>query len=139
MESHAVLNAQRFKGVQRIINTRRDSLNRVHNRSFDRRSRLYLTFVENISRRLSKKALWEAFSVYSTVVNVYIPSFYRFGKVRNVTFAFVRYKFEFQLKKAIEEGNNRKIDGHFIKVQKAHYGWTNNGSNRRSQKSHLVC
>ena len=38
-------------------------------------------------------------------------------------FAFVRYKNEYELRKAIGFGNNRRIDGCLIKVKKASYGW----------------
>ncbi|XVF26346.1 hypothetical protein REPUB_Repub14bG0008100 [Reevesia pubescens] len=60
--------------------------------------------------------------MYGRVLDVYISRFDKEGRIRNVTFAFVRYKFAHEAVKAIEEGNNRKIDGRFIKVQKADKG-----------------
>ncbi|XVF32343.1 hypothetical protein REPUB_Repub17cG0073700 [Reevesia pubescens] len=52
----------------------------------------------------------EAFNAYGRVADVYIPSYIRFNKVRNIIFAFVRFKFEPELRKAIEDGNGRKIN-----------------------------
>ncbi|XVF07560.1 hypothetical protein REPUB_Repub06bG0149800 [Reevesia pubescens] len=85
----------------------------------DWRSNLYTMFVENISCRISKSALCDSFSVYGRVVDVYILLFNKDGKVRPVTFAFVRFKYRFELDKTIREGNNRKMDGRFIRVKEA--------------------
>ncbi|XVE91459.1 hypothetical protein REPUB_Repub01dG0011700 [Reevesia pubescens] len=92
---------------------------RLENNNFDWRTTLQSVFVKNLSRRVTKEALWEVFSLYGRVVDVHIPFSIRVDKDRNSLFAFVRYKRDFEAKKAIEEGNDRRINGRFIKVQKA--------------------
>ncbi|XWS27533.1 hypothetical protein CRYUN_Cryun26dG0123600 [Craigia yunnanensis] len=89
----------------------------------DWRSNLYLVFVDNLSHRISRNTLWEAFCAYGRVVDVYISFKNRGSKDKAVTFAFFRYKYESELRKVIEAGNNKRIDGRFIKVKKATYGW----------------
>ncbi|XVF13303.1 hypothetical protein REPUB_Repub08aG0197100 [Reevesia pubescens] len=64
-------------------------------------------------------ALWEAFSQYGKVMDVYISFYDRAGKARVATFAFVRYKSRTEMVKAIFEGSNRKMDGRFIRVKEA--------------------
>ncbi|XVF36337.1 hypothetical protein REPUB_Repub19eG0049700 [Reevesia pubescens] len=86
---------------------------------FHWRSNLFSVFVDNLSCRVSKNALWEAFCQYGKVVDVYISFASKYGKARSYTFAFVRYKFEHEALAAIEEGNRRMIDGRCIVVKKA--------------------
>ncbi|XVF15206.1 hypothetical protein REPUB_Repub09cG0130500 [Reevesia pubescens] len=95
-----------------------------HGRS-DWRSKLYTIFVGNLSVRVSKGALWEAFCGYGRVMDVYIPSSNRHGKSKSFTFAFVRYKFYDEMQRAIVEGNGRKIDERLVRVNKARFGWSN--------------
>ncbi|XVF15143.1 hypothetical protein REPUB_Repub09cG0124200 [Reevesia pubescens] len=93
-----------------------------------------MVFVKNnLSCRISNEALREAFNVYDRVVEVYISYFSKLGKVRPFTFAFVRFKFEYELTKAIEEGNYRRMDGRLIRVKKASYRHPNNGENKKAQ------
>ncbi|XVF31576.1 hypothetical protein REPUB_Repub17cG0002600 [Reevesia pubescens] len=122
-------------------NKRKIENHRGGSRSYDWRSSLSSVFVANLSKRVSKEALWEAFGMYGRVLDVYISRFDKEGKIRNVTFAFVRYKFDNEAEKVIEEGNNRKIDGRFIKVQKAEKGRNRNvvsSSGRTERKSEGV-
>ena len=83
----------------------------------------------NLSKRVSKSVLWEAFLEYGKVVDIFIPR-YRNDTSKSNTFAFVRYKFELEMKKTIEHGNNRKVDGWYIRVNKASFGW----KDRRNHK-----
>ena len=83
----------------------------------------------NLSKRVSRKALWEAFLEYGQVVDVYTPRVSN-RPAKGFTFAFVRYKLEFEMWKAIENGNNRRVDGRFIRVKKASYGWTDRVKNK---------
>ncbi|XVF28469.1 hypothetical protein REPUB_Repub15cG0032000 [Reevesia pubescens] len=85
------------------------------------RSGLFSVFVQNVSRRISKSSLWEAFNSYGNVLDVYISFYDKMGKPRSVTFAFVRFKLESESQKAIEEGNNRLMDGRAIRVSMAKY------------------
>ena len=90
--------------------------------SVDWRSSLLSIFVGNLSNRVSKSALWEAFLEYGRVVDVYIPRFSK-SSPKGYTFAFVRYKSESDMRKAIVFGNNRRIDGRTIRVNKATHEW----------------
>ena len=62
----------------------------------DRRSRLFTIFMGNLSKRVSRRALWEAISEYGKVVDVYIPRANN-RPAKGYTFAFVRYKLEFEM------------------------------------------
>ncbi|XVF82531.1 hypothetical protein PTKIN_Ptkin16aG0057100 [Pterospermum kingtungense] len=85
----------------------------------DWRDHLYTAFVDNLSKRVSRRALWEAFNIYGRVEDVFIS----FRNAKPTTFAFVRYKHEVEMRKAIELGNYRRIDGRCISVKKANFGW----------------
>ncbi|XVE88637.1 hypothetical protein DITRI_Ditri19aG0085500 [Diplodiscus trichospermus] len=79
--------------------------------SFDWRAKLFTVFISNLSRRVSNRALWEAFNSY--------------GKY-------------YEMMNAIKMGNKRKIDGRFIFVKKANYGWVERrrrGSNRDVERT----
>ncbi|XVE59553.1 hypothetical protein DITRI_Ditri05aG0055200 [Diplodiscus trichospermus] len=96
----------------------------------DRRSNLHTVFVNNLSRRVSRSALWEAFSTYGRVTDVFI----NFRSRKPFTFAFVRYRLEEECKSTIKEGNNRRVDGIFILVKRATFGW----KERRASKSSVT-
>ena len=83
--------------------------------------KMFTIFVGSLSRRTSKSALWESFCEYGKVVDVYILRL-SMNPYRTKTFVFVRYKTEAEMLRAIEHGNNRRVDGWFIKVKKASYG-----------------
>ena len=100
----------------------------------DWRSNLYSAFVDNLSLRVSKGALWDAFCDYGRVVDVYIPRFSKRQNIKGTTFAFVRYKFKSELMIAIEGGNNRRIDGWQIKVKKAIFTWKERSSSQKRQR-----
>ncbi|XVF77453.1 hypothetical protein PTKIN_Ptkin14bG0044800 [Pterospermum kingtungense] len=73
--------------------------------------------MDRISKRISKKALWELFSHYGDVVDVFIP--YRLYKANcRTVFAFVRFKRESDMLRVIRVWNNKVIDGHRIVVSK---------------------
>ena len=82
---------------------------------------MYTVFVGNLSQKVFKSALWEMFCEYDKVVDVYIPHL-SMKPFRVKTYAFVRYKKKAKMLRAIEHGNNRRVDGWFIKVKKASYG-----------------
>ncbi|EOY05344.1 Uncharacterized protein TCM_020363 [Theobroma cacao] len=52
------------------------------------------------------------------------------------TFAFVRYKEINEMEKAINYGNGRRLDGFFITVKKADYGWDQR--RKGSQRNHTT-
>ncbi|XVE66642.1 hypothetical protein DITRI_Ditri08aG0094700 [Diplodiscus trichospermus] len=83
------------------------------------RASLFTIFINNLSRRIAKRALWEAFSQYGRVVDVFI----NFQSRKSYTYAFVRYRLELEGRRAIAEGNNRRIDGCIISVKKTSFGW----------------
>lgn len=74
-------------------------------------------FVCNLSCRIPRRDLWEAFNSYGKVKDVFI----KYTRLKSYTFAFVQYKSEEECTKVVEEGNNRKC--RFIAVKIASYGW----------------
>ncbi|XVE84637.1 hypothetical protein DITRI_Ditri17bG0028600 [Diplodiscus trichospermus] len=88
----------------------------------DWRANIYSIFVDNLNRRVSKEALWEAFSEFGRVMIVFISFSVISNRDKETTFAFVRYKFRSEMMKAIVDGNNRKIDRWFIRVKEASLG-----------------
>ncbi|KAK8492808.1 hypothetical protein V6N11_034741 [Hibiscus sabdariffa] len=67
-------------------------------------------FVDNVSKRIHRLALWEAFQVYGTVVDVYIALRNQKRKYKTSTFAFVRFKSEFEARRAVERGSGKESD-----------------------------
>ncbi|XVE89961.1 hypothetical protein DITRI_Ditri20bG0038400 [Diplodiscus trichospermus] len=102
--------------------------------SLDWRTNLFTIFIVNLSRRVPKRALWETFSEYGKVVDIYISSSFKSNRDRDTTFAFVRYKFRSEMVKAILNGNNRRIEGWCIRVKEATYGW----NERRLRKADQI-
>ncbi|XVF71504.1 hypothetical protein PTKIN_Ptkin12aG0043100 [Pterospermum kingtungense] len=82
------------------------------------RSNLFTAFVDRISKRVSRKRLWEFFEIFGRVVDIFIPRKVLQDKSR-FGYAFVRFKQESELINAIEKANNRFMDGWRIKVSKA--------------------
>ncbi|KAK8510658.1 hypothetical protein V6N12_055585 [Hibiscus sabdariffa] len=76
-------------------------------------------FVDNVSKRIHQKALWEAFQVYGSVVDVYIALRNQKRKNKAATFAFVRFKSDREAAMVIERGNGRIMDGFKIVVRAA--------------------
>ncbi|XWS70829.1 hypothetical protein CRYUN_Cryun03dG0082300 [Craigia yunnanensis] len=91
----------------------------------------------NLSKRVSKSALWEVFLEYGKVVDIYIPH-HRNDTTKKVTFVFVRYKLESEMVKVIEFENNKKVDGRFIRVNKASFGWEDRRNRALQWRKKLV-
>ncbi|XVE49437.1 hypothetical protein DITRI_Ditri01bG0082300 [Diplodiscus trichospermus] len=89
----------------------------------DWRASLFFVFVDRLGRKVSKGALWDAFGEYGKVMDVFISYSVRGNRIRNTTFAFVRYQHRSEMLKAIEKGNLRRIDGWVIRVKEPLYGW----------------
>ncbi|XVF77615.1 hypothetical protein PTKIN_Ptkin14bG0060200 [Pterospermum kingtungense] len=87
----------------------------------DWRANLFTIFINNLSSRLSRRVIWEAFNLYGVMVDVFV----KFQSKKPFTFAFVRYKKESECVRAIAERDNCRIDGRFIKVKRAAFGWRN--------------
>ncbi|XVF60748.1 hypothetical protein PTKIN_Ptkin08bG0073300 [Pterospermum kingtungense] len=85
------------------------------------RGGLPTVFINNLNRRVSKSALWEAFNQYGVVMDVFIS----FRSKKPFTFAFVRYKSESECRRAVAAGNQRIIDNRIISVRRAQYRWSN--------------
>ncbi|XVF87131.1 hypothetical protein PTKIN_Ptkin18bG0094900 [Pterospermum kingtungense] len=88
----------------------------------DWRARVYTIFVDRLSKRVSKKALWVLFDLFGKVVDVFIPKGTRMNR-RRTTFAFSRYWSEREMQNAIRMGNNKEVDGWVISVKQASFGW----------------
>ncbi|XVE78855.1 hypothetical protein DITRI_Ditri14bG0011600 [Diplodiscus trichospermus] len=102
--------------------------------SLDCRANLFSIFVDNLSHRVSKRALWEAFGEYGRVMDVYTPSSFRGSRAKKTTFACVRYKFRSEMLKAIRFENKRRIDGWRIRMKQTSYG----GKDRRFSRHNLA-
>ncbi|XVF46754.1 hypothetical protein PTKIN_Ptkin03bG0053800 [Pterospermum kingtungense] len=76
-------------------------------------------FVSNLSRRVSRNALWKAFESYGSVADVFILDHSK----RPFCFAFVRYRSVEECRRAVRDGNGRWIDGRLILIKEASYGW----------------
>ncbi|XWS30037.1 hypothetical protein CRYUN_Cryun24cG0083500 [Craigia yunnanensis] len=126
------MRSQRSQNSQR--NHKRRTAGKRKGAHPDRRSNLYSAFVDNLSLRVPKRTLWDAFYDYGKVVDVYIPRFLKRQNNKGTTFAFVRYKFESELLKAIGGGNNRRIEGWHIKVKKANFKWKERSSPQKLQR-----
>ncbi|XVF88724.1 hypothetical protein PTKIN_Ptkin19aG0073700 [Pterospermum kingtungense] len=85
----------------------------------DWRANLHTVWVNNLSRRVSKGSLWEAFNGYGRVVDVFI----NYHSRKPYTYAFVRYIYEEECRRAVQEGNRRRIDGRLISIKIAAFGW----------------
>lgn len=111
---------------------RNHHLHRHHPTSVDWRLSLHTAFIGNLSYKVSKGDLWEAFDAYGKVRDIYIPL--KLGFRRNFTFAFVRYREEREMDRAISMGNGKMINGRNITITKVNYGW----SQRRHTPSSMV-
>ncbi|XVE84838.1 hypothetical protein DITRI_Ditri17bG0044800 [Diplodiscus trichospermus] len=89
----------------------------------DWRANLFTVFVDNLSRRVSKSALWKAFGAYGGVVDVFIASSPKGRRHKETTFAFVRNTYGTEMQRAAERGNHRLVDGRHILVKMASFGW----------------
>ncbi|XVE65737.1 hypothetical protein DITRI_Ditri08aG0023400 [Diplodiscus trichospermus] len=95
-----------------------DSLYRKSNQK-DWREHLFSVFVDNLSCKVPKSALWEVFEAYGQVMDVYIGIAKSWRRQRGTTFAFVRFKSVQDMQHAVQKGNNRLIDKRHIRVKKA--------------------
>ncbi|KAL4313034.1 hypothetical protein GQ457_01G003880 [Hibiscus cannabinus] len=73
-------------------------------------------FVNFVSKRIHRSTLLEAFSIYGKVIDVYIAYNNPRRTKNSHTFAFIRFSSWEEARKAVELGNNRRIDGFYIKV-----------------------
>ncbi|XVE85981.1 hypothetical protein DITRI_Ditri17bG0135600 [Diplodiscus trichospermus] len=87
----------------------------------DWKAQLFTIFVDKLSKRVSRRALWEAFNDYGRVMDIFIPVTANGGR-KFTTFAFVRYKTEAKMWNAIKARNNRRIDGLNTIVKRAIFG-----------------
>ncbi|KAK8564952.1 hypothetical protein V6N13_020080 [Hibiscus sabdariffa] len=109
-------------------------------RKQDRHAGEYTTFVDNLSRRVSRRSLWEVFTHYGEVMRVFIPLRNNRPRYKDATFAFVRFKNQVDLDKAILKINSSKIDGKVVRVSKAKYALGHFGRvSSRPFKSGGVC
>ncbi|XP_039005774.1 U1 small nuclear ribonucleoprotein 70 kDa-like [Hibiscus syriacus] len=82
---------------------------------------VWKAFVDNLSRRVSRRELRDIFSSHGTVERVFIPKETKNPKYKFSTFAFVQFERESSLKRAIEMLNGSLIDGRRISVGIAKY------------------
>lgn len=100
---------------------------RVNNGGKYWRDNLHTVFISHLSKRVSWDSLKRIFDQYGKVLDVFIPNL-NSGRFRFSAYAFVRYKFAHEMNRAIELGNNLRIDGLIIGVKKAIFGWKDRSS-----------
>ncbi|OMP00104.1 hypothetical protein COLO4_12912 [Corchorus olitorius] len=78
----------------------------------DWRSSLFSVFISRLSRKVSRKSLWSAFSEYGKVADVFIQHPNRLkGHDTTKTYAFVRFWKEKEAKLALEKADYRFLEG----------------------------
>ncbi|KAE8664767.1 hypothetical protein F3Y22_tig00112738pilonHSYRG00325 [Hibiscus syriacus] len=82
---------------------------------------VWTAFVDNLSKRVSRRELRELFSSHGPVVRVFIPRETRNPKYKFSTFAVVHFGNEESLNRAIAKLNGSMIDGWRISVGTARY------------------
>ncbi|XVE65334.1 hypothetical protein DITRI_Ditri07aG0172700 [Diplodiscus trichospermus] len=100
----------------------------------DWRANLFSLFIDNLSRRVFRGALWDFFFEFGRVMDVFVSLGGNGNGAKETTYAFVRFKFKSELRKAIEGGNNKIIDGLRIKAKEASYGW----SKHKVKQNHIL-
>ncbi|OMO93018.1 hypothetical protein COLO4_17157 [Corchorus olitorius] len=88
-----------------------------HSKPVDRRSSLFSVFIGNLSHRVSRFSLWDAFSDYGRITDVFIKK--RSKQKGPTTYAIVRYWVEKDAHLALEKANQRFLEGTRIKISKA--------------------
>ncbi|GMI71123.1 hypothetical protein HRI_000781600 [Hibiscus trionum] len=78
-------------------------------------------FVDNLSKRVSRRSLRERFMHHGKVTRAFIPLVNRKPKYRESTFAFVHFESEKDLLNAVEKVNQAMIDGKRVLVKVAKY------------------
>ncbi|GMI80727.1 hypothetical protein HRI_001742000 [Hibiscus trionum] len=73
-------------------------------------------FINNVSKRIHHRTLGEAFSEYGTVLDVYIAYWNPSRQGKRTTFAFVRFNSWSGVRKAVDFGDRRILDGYRIRV-----------------------
>ncbi|KAL4325562.1 hypothetical protein GQ457_11G020250 [Hibiscus cannabinus] len=81
----------------------------------------WTAFVDNLSRCISRKTLWEIFRHHGKVVKVFIPSNNRKPNYKFSTFAFIHFASRGDLERAIHRTNKMRIDGRIVVVSKARF------------------
>ncbi|KAE8685643.1 hypothetical protein F3Y22_tig00111095pilonHSYRG00406 [Hibiscus syriacus] len=87
------------------------------------------TFVNNLSRSVSRGALWERFKLHGKVAKVFIPLVNRRPKYRHSTFTFVHFESHEDLIEAVAKVDNTLIDGKRVTVMVAKYHKSTNEKN----------
>ncbi|KAE8725177.1 hypothetical protein F3Y22_tig00009009pilonHSYRG00196 [Hibiscus syriacus] len=81
----------------------------------------WTVFIDNLSKRVSRRVLREFFSPYGQIVRIFIPRFLEKSKYKSSTFAFVQFIDEESREKAIQSVNGRWFDGRRLSVGVAKY------------------
>ncbi|GMJ13922.1 hypothetical protein HRI_005061400 [Hibiscus trionum] len=90
-------------------------------------------FIDNLSKRISRGALWELSNHYGRVGRVFIPAVNRKPKYSNFTFVIVEFRSHIDMKKAILALDGSLIDGRRVKVSKARYPLSRNKASSHSR------
>ncbi|GMI97752.1 hypothetical protein HRI_003444500 [Hibiscus trionum] len=87
------------------------------------RSGVWIVFVDNLSKRISRIALKELFNHHGRVERIFIPMNNSKVKYResNTTFAFVTMATKAEMERVIANLNNTKMDGSLVRVFRARF------------------
>ncbi|KAL4279420.1 hypothetical protein GQ457_03G025840 [Hibiscus cannabinus] len=75
----------------------------------------YTVFVDNVSKMINHLTLKEDFTIYGTVMDVFVAQRNPKRRAKSTTFAFVRFKNREEASRAVENGYGRVMDGYRIK------------------------
>ncbi|GMI65924.1 hypothetical protein HRI_000261700 [Hibiscus trionum] len=81
----------------------------------------WTTFIDNLSKRVSRTALRELFGHYGKVTRVFIPVVNRRAKYKHYTFALISMACKEDMLAVISKLHNTRIDGRVISVSQAKY------------------
>ncbi|KAL4279661.1 hypothetical protein GQ457_03G013330 [Hibiscus cannabinus] len=86
---------------------------------FARNRRGFTVFINNVSKRIHRRTLWEEFQEYGYVSDVFIAYNNIKRRSRKITFTFVRSEREEDAIRAINRANERQTDGFVVSVYRA--------------------
>ncbi|GMJ09820.1 hypothetical protein HRI_004651200 [Hibiscus trionum] len=88
---------------------------------FQRQKEGMTLFIDNLSRRVSRRALWELFSNRGLVRKVYMPMKNMKAKYKETTFAFVTMAEKEDIGRIIRATDKNRVDGFIVKVSLAKF------------------
>ncbi|XP_038996645.1 organelle RRM domain-containing protein 6, chloroplastic-like [Hibiscus syriacus] len=88
--------------------------NRGNLKKFSASGEEWTAFIDNLSKRVSRRVIWDFFSPYGQILRIFIPRFLEKSNYKSSTFAFVQFANEESRKRAIQYVNGKWFDGRRI-------------------------